>query len=156
VQVWDASTGAELQKLNGHTHEVNSVASSNDNSMQVWNASTGAELQQFKHPDWVNSVEFSHDGIQIVSGENGNSVRVWDALTGAELQQLNGHSNNANSVEFSHNGIYIVSGSSDKSVRLWDAASTDRELQHLNSNIVSGSDVSSRQECLMMFFGLLQ
>ena len=30
VRVWDASTGAELQQLNGHTGWVNSVAFSHD------------------------------------------------------------------------------------------------------------------------------
>jgi WD40 repeat protein len=30
VRVWDASTGAELQQLNGHSGTVNSVAFSHD------------------------------------------------------------------------------------------------------------------------------
>ena len=56
VRVWDASTGAELQQLNGHTDYVISVAfshdgtsivsGSSDKSVWVWVVSTGAELQQ--------------------------------------------------------------------------------------------------------------
>jgi len=55
VRVWDASTGAELKLLNGHTRAVNSVAfspdgtrivsGSDDKSVRVWDASTGAELK---------------------------------------------------------------------------------------------------------------
>ena len=35
VQVWDASTGAELQQLNGHTHWVTSVVFSHDGTSIV-------------------------------------------------------------------------------------------------------------------------
>ena len=122
VQVWDTSTGAALQNLNGHTNRVNSVAishdgihivsGSSDKSVRVWNATTGAQLHQLTgHNDWgVCSVAFSHDGILIVSGAFNGSVRVWDTKTGAELQQLNGHTNCVRSMAFSHDDIYIVSG----------------------------------------------
>jgi len=56
VRVWDASTGAELTRLNGHTDYVNSVAFSSDGtrvvsgsydkSVRVWDASTGVELMR--------------------------------------------------------------------------------------------------------------
>ena len=73
VRVWDASTGAELQQLNGHTYSVTSVAFSHDdiyivsgsydNSVRVWDALTGAELQQLNgHTEYVNCVAFSQIG----------------------------------------------------------------------------------------------
>jgi WD40 repeat protein len=79
VRVWDASTGAELNVLKGHTDSVNSVAFSTDGmrivsgsydkTVRVWDASTGAELNVLKgHTDSVNSVAFSTDGMRIVSG----------------------------------------------------------------------------------------
>jgi WD40 repeat protein len=72
VRVWDASTGAELKVLNGHTSAVYSVAfspdgtrivsGSSDNSVRVWDASTGAELKVLNgHTESVNSVAFSPD-----------------------------------------------------------------------------------------------
>ena len=102
VQLWDTTTGAELQQLHGHTDWVTSVAfshdgtsivsGSRDKSVWVWDASTGAALQQLNgHTDWVRSVAFSHDGSHIVSGSDDMSVRVWGSSAGAELQQLNGH-----------------------------------------------------------------
>jgi WD40 repeat protein len=79
VRVWDASTGAELKVLNGHTWPVYSVAfspdgtrivsGSDDNSVRVWDASTGAELKVLNgHTGPVLSVAFSPDGTRIVSG----------------------------------------------------------------------------------------
>ena len=151
VRVWDASTGAALQQLNGHTDSVYSVAFSHDgihivsgsfdNSVRVWDASTGAALQQLNgHTGSVNSVAFSHDGIYIVSGSSDASVRVWDVSTGAALQQLNGHTEAIRSVAFSHDGC-IVSGSSDSSVRVWDVL-TGGALQS-KDYIISGSDTTS-------------
>ncbi|KAF5319337.1 hypothetical protein D9619_008898 [Psilocybe cf. subviscida] len=144
VRVWDASTGAQLQVLNGHSGTVNSVAfssdgthivsGSHDNSVRVWDASTGAQLQVLTgHSGTVNSVAFSSDGTHIVSGSDDNSVQVWDASTGAQLQVLNGHTHWVNSVAFSSDGTHIVSGSHDHSVWVWDA-STGAELQMLNGH----------------------
>ena len=59
VRVWDASTGAALQQLNGHTDYVFSVAfshdsihivsGSSDKSVRVWEISKGAAMQQLNH-----------------------------------------------------------------------------------------------------------
>jgi WD40 repeat protein len=87
VWVWDASTGAELKKLKGHTNWVTSVAfspdgkhivsGSNDNSVQVWDMSTGSELKELKgHTYSVKSVAFSPDGKHIVSGSYDKLVWV--------------------------------------------------------------------------------
>ena len=87
VQVWDTSTGVELQRLKGHTGLVNSVAfsfdgihivsGSDDESVRVWDASTGAALQELNgHTSTVKSVAFSYDGTLIVSGSADMSVRV--------------------------------------------------------------------------------
>jgi len=117
VRVWDASTGAELNTLKGHTNSVNSVAfsrdstrivsGSDDESVRVWDVSTGVELNMLKgHTGWVNSVAFSRDGTRIVSGSDDESVRVWDVSTGAELNMLKGL---VNSVAFSRDRTRVTS-----------------------------------------------
>ena len=170
VRVWDASTGAELKVLNGHTDFIWSTAFSTDGtrivsgsfdkSVRVWDASTGAELKVLNgHTDSIWSTAFSTDGTRIVSGSEDKSVQVWDASTGAELKVLNGHTDPVMSTAFSTDGTRIVSGSKDKSVRVWDA-STGAELKVLNGHtrtirstafstdgtrIVSGSEDKSVQ-----------
>ena len=92
VRVWDASTGAQLKVLNGHTATVNSVAfspdgtrivsGSTDKSVRVWDASTGAQLKVHNsYNDTVHSVTFSPDGTRIVSGSSNKSVRLLNALS---------------------------------------------------------------------------
>ena len=69
VRVWDASTGAALQQLNGHTANVNSVAfshdgmyivsGSSDKSVRVWDFETGVELRQLNgHTHWSCLLHF--------------------------------------------------------------------------------------------------
>ena len=91
VQVWDASTGKELNVLNGHTDSVYSVAFSTDGtcivsglgdkSVWVWDTLTGKVLNVLNgHTKPVYSVAFSTDGRCIVSGSGDKSVRVWDIM----------------------------------------------------------------------------
>ena len=100
--VWDVSTGAELEVIEGHMRTIWSIAFSNDgghiisgsedNFVWVWDALTGTELKVCEgHTDSVSSVAFSIDGTQIVPGSKDNSVHVWDASTGTELKVLDSH-----------------------------------------------------------------
>jgi WD40 repeat protein len=97
VRIWDASTGKEVQKLDGHTSRVCSVAfshdgtrivsGSDDQSMRIWDALTGKEVQKLDgHTSLIRSVAFSHDGTRVVSGSSDQSVRIWDMSTGMDLQ----------------------------------------------------------------------
>ncbi|KFZ23761.1 hypothetical protein V502_01760, partial [Pseudogymnoascus sp. VKM F-4520 (FW-2644)] len=115
VRLWDATTGAALQTLEGHSSPVSSVAfspngkqvasGSYDETVRLWDATTGAALQTLEgHSDSVNSVAFSPDGKQVASGSYDETVRLWDATTGAALQTLKGHSSSVLSVFFSPNG----------------------------------------------------
>ncbi|KAE9385621.1 hypothetical protein BT96DRAFT_574609 [Gymnopus androsaceus JB14] len=144
VRIWDASTGKEMHKLEGHTDQVTSVAfspdgtqivsGSGDQSFRIWDASTGKEMHKLEgHTDWVTSVAFSPDGTQIVSGSGDQSVRIWDASTGKEMHKLEGHTHWVTSVAFSPDGTQIVSGSGDQSVRIWDA-STGKEMHKLEGH----------------------
>jgi len=98
--VWDASTGEQLNVLNGHTSSVNSVAflmdgtrivsGSFDKSVRVWDVSTGEQLNVLNgHTESVKSVAFSTDGTCIVSGSNNKSVRVWDMGPHYVREQVN-------------------------------------------------------------------
>jgi WD40 repeat protein len=99
VRIWDALTGKEIQKLDGHTGPVSSVAfspdgtrvvsGSDDESVRIWGASTGKEIQKLDgHTNWVMSVAFSPDGTRVISGSEDQSKRIWDASPGVELQEF--------------------------------------------------------------------
>ncbi|KAF7374077.1 WD40 repeat-like protein [Mycena sanguinolenta] len=132
MQVWDAATGNEVTKMEGHTGGVRSVAfspngaqivsGSSDKTARIWDTTTGNEVTKMEgHTDWVRSVAFSPNGAQIVSGSDDRTVRLWDATTGNEVIKMEGHTDWVRSVAFSFNGAQIVSGSEDKTVQVWDA-----------------------------------
>jgi hypothetical protein len=97
VRIWDSSTGEELQKLEGHSGLVTSVAISNDGTrivsgsrdetVRIWDSSTGEELQKLEgHSGEVTSVAISKDGRIVVSKSEGwdddGTTRAWDVATG--------------------------------------------------------------------------
>jgi WD40 repeat protein len=99
VKVWDASSGACLHTLEGHSHWVSSVAFSHDSTklasgswdktVKVWDASSGACLHTLEgHTNSVNSVAFSHDLTKLASASWDRTVKVWDASSGACLHTL--------------------------------------------------------------------
>ena len=152
MRLWDARTGAELRRLEGHKsdmyREVYSVkfsfdgrlivSGSSDTTIRLWDARTGTELRRLEgHTGGVSSVAFSPDGDQIVSGSHDGTVRSWDARTGAELWRRVGKSW-VISVAFSPDGGQVVAGCFDKTVSLWDAY-TGTELRQLvgHTNAVS-------------------
>ncbi len=75
------------------------------------------------HGGGVNSIEYSRDGMSILSGGMDRTAKLWDLEAASLLQTFSGHKNEIWSVSFSPDGLYVVTASQDKSARLWDALS---------------------------------
>jgi hypothetical protein len=144
VRLWDATTGEERQKLEGHDNWVNVVvfspdgqtvaSASMDRTVRLWDATTGEERQKLKgHEGSVTAVAFSLDGQTIASASADQTVRLWDATTGEERQKLEGHEGSVTVVAFSPDGQTIASASADRTVQLWDAT-TGEERQKLEGH----------------------
>jgi WD40 repeat protein len=144
ARLWDAQTGQELRRFEGHMDSVNSVAfspdgrqvltGSGDNTARLWDAQTGQELRRFEgHTSWVRSVAFSPDGRQVLTGSSDKTARLWDAQTGRQLRRFKGHTRGVHSVAFSPDGRQVLTGSLDKTARLWDAQ-TGRQLRRFEGH----------------------
>jgi len=42
------------------------------------------------HSDWVTRVQFSDDGLQVISGSDDGTVRFWDVASGQQVRQVSG------------------------------------------------------------------
>jgi WD40 repeat protein len=130
VQIWDASTGRQLNSLSGHHNSAFSLSwssdglrlasGSDDQTVKVWEASSGRLLHSLGDQDRVRSVSWSPDGTRIASASSA-SVKVWEASSGALLNSF-GHRTRVRSVSWSPDGARIVTASSD-SVKVWEASS---------------------------------
>jgi WD40 repeat protein len=131
VKLWDATSGKELRRFDGHTEIVTAVCFSPDGqrvasagwdgTVRLWDAATGQPLHTLHgHAGHVTSVAFSPDGQRLASGEVGESVTVWDAATGRELLALQEHGGEVAGVAFSPDGRRLASAGRDRTVRLWD------------------------------------
>ena len=87
VHTWDAGSGKELQKMEGHTDIVSSafsldgtkiVAANRDGTAHIWDVESGEELQILKgHTRTLTSIAFSPEGTKIVTGSFDGTARIW-------------------------------------------------------------------------------
>lgn len=71
------------------------------------------------HTDFVNCVNFSHEGKFIVSGSDDLTIRVWNVEECAEVKKFVGHHQPIVSVNFSPDSKNIVCGSRESIIRIW-------------------------------------
>lgn len=99
VILWDANTGEEKMRLEGHMGGVASVCFSPDGKMLasgfrdgtivVWDVSKQKEKARLEgHTGAVMSICFSPDGRMLASGAYDGRVKVWDVNEGKELATL--------------------------------------------------------------------
>jgi WD40 repeat protein len=130
---------SELLALKGHTHFVNSVAFSPDNSrlasassdlmVKIWDARSGQETFTLKgHTSSVQGVAWSPDGTRLASASYDKTLKVWDTGTGQEALTLKGHTNVVNGVAWSPDGTRLASASNDGTVKVWDARTGQEAL----------------------------
>jgi WD40 repeat protein len=79
VRLWDPATGVLQQTLEGHSHLVQSVVFSPDgrllgsasyNTVRFWDPAAGAVQQKLSVTEYVNHLEFTHDGISLMTDLN--------------------------------------------------------------------------------------
>ncbi len=137
VRLWDAATGREVRRFNGHADGASGVALSPDGKLLasgdmgktliVWDAATGREL--FRRPKLENTIffiAFAPDGTRVAAA-GGGALRVWDVATKAE-RVLPAPKGDVGHVRFSPDGKTVAAVCADRSVRLWDAG-TGKEVQ---------------------------
>lgn len=134
VQLWDASSGAFLLTLKGHTDQVNKLAfaprslvvasGAHDQSIRVWDARKGQCLLTLTgHSGPVLGVAFHPDGRTLASGSRDRTIRLWNAQSGECVGRLEGHTDAVVDVAYHRAGHLLASASLDETVRLWELPS---------------------------------
>ena len=107
ITIFSADTGAELQRLSGHTDHVYSIdinhdrtqalTAGGDGKIILWNLQTGSILRTFSNGvSQVVSARFMSNRLpgssMIVSFSADNSVKMWNENSGELIRQLKGKS----------------------------------------------------------------
>ena len=135
MRLWNATAGAHIATLKGHSDLVGEMAfspdgsrlvsGSSDHTLRLWDVRSGAHLATLEgHEHSVKYVGFSPDGSRLVSAFGDSTLRLWDGVSGVHIATLRGHFYPADCVAFSPDGSRLASGGSkDPTLRLWDAMS---------------------------------
>lgn len=99
-------------------------ASADEQTARVWRAATGEELTRLRHGripglHQVKAMEFSPDGMTLVTGSIDTTARVWSIPDGEEVKRLR-HESPILAVAISPDGRYLATGGMDKTVRIWE------------------------------------
>jgi WD40 repeat protein len=133
LHLWEAETGKEVRRFEGHTDMLWSVtfspdgkqalSASRDKTARLWDVATGKEVHSFDHPAQVGRAFFSPDGRRVLS-ECSDKVYLWDVKSAREIRRFEGHTGNVNWAVFSPDGLRVLSSSwDDHTLRLWDVDS---------------------------------
>ena len=135
VSIWEALTGNLVRTLEGHEHNVLSIAFSPDSrsiasagvdeTTRLWDARTGNLIRTIATQSVV-FVAFSPDASSLVAGSNvDNAFLLWDTATGNRIRIFEGAGLFACGAA-SLDGKWIASGTAKPDnkhvIELWDPA----------------------------------
>eukprot|EP00741_Cyanophora_paradoxa_P006599 tig00001027_g6384.t1 len=134
IRVWDAPSGSELCKLEGHFDSINALEFSRDGSLlfsggrdtsvRVWNAATGAQRRVIEaHTLSVFALAHSPDATLIASTGNENKLCLWDAQSGKKIYSSRYKEHafaNDHSIRFSADGSRVIAVSSLRQILIWN------------------------------------
>ena len=133
-QVGPVVTMEVLHVLEGHEHEVKSVAfspdgellatCSRDKSIFIFDVKTGETVSVLQgHTQDVKCIKFSKDGERLISSSYDDTVKIWAADPDGDdwscSSTLRGHQGTVWSCAFDTSSTRIISSSADCTLKLW-------------------------------------
>jgi WD40 repeat protein len=97
IRLWDLNTGAETDRLEGHSDSVTALwvlpdgrlaSGSDDHTIRLWDLNSGAETARLEgHSGRVRALCLLPDG-RLASSSDDHTIRLWDLNTAAETTNL--------------------------------------------------------------------
>jgi len=150
VQLWDASTGTEGQRLAPLHAAVTGLAFDSkgtslaiglkDGTVRIWERDLDQQYGlKIDYPATAAALAFGPQDTQLTVGYWDGSIRRWDLSSRTVSGEFNGHSKDIKTIAIHPRVALLASGSWDTTIRLWDTRS-GTELARL---IADGTPVFS-------------
>ena len=131
IVLFDAGSGAERARLEGHRDYVYHVAFNHDGSrlascgydktIRVWDTASGRAVGVLReHTEAVYAVAFSGDGRLLASAAGDRSVKIWDVAEGVRLYTLTDSTDAVLTLAFRPGSTQLAAAGQDKRLRVWD------------------------------------
>jgi len=130
IRVWNVETGQLERVLEGHSGDINALATtpdgtllisaSSDDTLAVWDLASGLRQRVIRvDGGGVLDVALTPNGGGLVSASKSGRITLWSLRSGSEIHTMQGHHSSAQAVAVTPDGKLAVSGSADKTVRIW-------------------------------------
>jgi WD40 repeat protein len=122
ARLWDAHSGQEIRRFEGHTGTVTAAAlspegrflltGSEDGTARLWDTATDTEVLQLAgHTGSVTAVALSRNGLLMVTGSDDMTVRVWSRDDGREILRIEDNPSEISSLVLSPDNQHVLVGS---------------------------------------------
>ncbi len=133
VRLWDAATGRELGRLEGHngglkvlfSPDGRRLATADGSAFRLWTVS-GDLLFTWSRDKSPSALAFAPDGKVLAAVHGDEAPVLYDTGTGLMVRTFKGPESEALALAFSADGKFLAAVLKDKTVRLWDARSGKR------------------------------
>jgi WD40 repeat protein len=130
LSLWDAESGAELEKWKMGGTAASGLAFSSDGAtllsggadrvIRLIDVATGApRLELPGHSNAISCVALAADGVHAASGDADGEAIVWDLRTSRGTKIAAAHKGAIMSIAFSPSGGRLVTSGMDGKIRLW-------------------------------------
>lgn len=131
VEIIDVKTSSVIQKLEGHTNDLNSIAfspdgqyivtGSDDFSIKIWNSETGNIVRTIKADNSsVNHVYVTPDSKNIISTHGNIRTKIWNIEDGKLLFDFVAHQQKITSISIASKDRLIATASHDGTIKVWN------------------------------------
>jgi len=98
--------------------------------LEILNLTSNSIVQNWKHDDYIRSVEWSNNGREIAAGGDENILYVYDTQNAELLQSFSGHTDWIRNISWSEDDKLLVTASDDATSIVWSMQSGKMLKKH--------------------------